>query len=131
MRRLLALTISLFAIASCIAGVMLLVLMRVPSAGAQRVAGGARAAWDPTWLIVSSGFVMIAVCIAGIVLHIWILRHLRRVTELSGGFTCPRCLHDLSGAATGNCPECGQDVAYEDLPRLWRASQSPLGSRET
>jgi hypothetical protein len=131
MHRLLALTVCTFAIAFCVAGVMLLVLMRVPPAGSQRVSGGTHATWDPTWVVVSGGFVVFAVCIVGIVLLIWMYRHVRRITGQTEGFTCPRCLHDLSGAPTGNCPECGQDVAYEDLPALWRASQSPLGFRET
>ena len=51
------------------------------------------------------------------------------------GFVCPRCLYDLRGAAAiSACPECGQSVDLEKLPRQWartvRGLRYPDGDRE-
>ncbi len=52
---------------------------------------------------------------------------LERVLRATGGLACPACLHDLSGASVGACPECGQRVDYAMLAPSWRVRMRVLG----
>ena len=44
----------------------------------------------------------------------------------SGGMSCPRCLHDLSGAEVDRCPECEQMVEYATLGQKWAVRMKVL-----
>jgi hypothetical protein len=53
----------------------------------------------------------------------------------AGGLICPRCLYDLRGGGDiTKCPECGQSVDLEKLPKQWartvRGLRYPDGDRE-
>lgn len=60
---------------------------------------------------------------------------MKRDVVAARGLVCPRCLYDLRGAgAISACPECGQSVDLEKLPRQWartvRGLRYPDGDRE-
>lgn len=53
----------------------------------------------------------------------------------AAGVVCPRCLYDLNGVGQiEKCPECGQSVDMEKLPKQWartvRGLRYPDGDRE-
>ena len=62
-------------------------------------------------------------------------REMKFFVARRNGIVCPRCLYDLRGAgAISKCPECGQSVDLEKLPKQWARTVpglwNPAGDHE-
>ena len=88
----------------------------------EAVLGGSYSSW------IFPIFIVCLIVIAGPYVMFLLKKSARLKGSLreSGGMSCPRCLHDLSGAEVDRCPECEQFVEYATLGQKWAVRMKVL-----